>query len=359
MKKLNFLLALMVAFGFVFSSCSDDENGPALTEEEQLANEQNAAEEDKIPVSTLSEGIIIEGATINDGTPPTPNSDLNFNLSTDKQEAFQGSGFTILFTSTDAIEGAYIVFKDVDGTASDSYFDVPYTSFNGGRISKKTKKSNVLSLSNSRVTEDGIEIDIDFGAEIPAGQFCYDICLYDAANNVSQAQTVCVTVEAWGGNASIVGEWIFDRYEPADIEENNIDTLYCTNDNTLVYDYSTSEIRSEWTFALNQDGSYFELYDDVYKELDYQKSITDCELIYSEEQSEQDKYSGFWAFNEEDQSLTVVDFKYEDLLDPLQNEEYEDGSVYLEGVKAEVINDQLVLTDSDDGELYKLYFNRK
>ena len=359
MRKTNSLLLIaIVAITFLVSSCSKDEGTNSSGQgNEQLANEQNATEETKIPTSTLETGIEIEGATKETGTPPSPNSDLNFELNTDLTEAFQGSGLRIEFSSTESISGAYIQFKDLDGNVASNYFDVSSSFFyrDNGRLERKAEPTK-KSLSNARVAQDfNDQIEVDFGSNVPAGQFCYDICLYDASNNVSQIQTVCVTVEAWGGNASIVGEWIIDITELNDYYKG---TISCTNGQTIEVDY-WQNTKDESTFALNDDGTYFEIYDVEGRELDYFATQSACSATYGDVEQDNGKYSGNWAYNEEDQTLTVIDFKYEDLLDASNNEEYEDGSLSFEGVKAEVISDQLVLSKTDDGDTSKLYFNRK
>ena len=360
MKKINSLLLIaIVAITYLVSSCSNDEdNNPSNQGNEQLANEQNTTEETKIPTSTLETGIEIEGATKETGTLPSSNSNLNFDLNTDLTEAFQGSGLRIEFSSTESIAGAYIQFKDVDGNAASNYFDVSSSSFNrdNGRLARKAKPLK-RSLSNARVAQNfNDQIEVDFGSNVPAGQFCYDICLYDASNNVSQIQTVCVAVEAWGGNASIVGEWIFERAEPAD---DDTETINCTNGQTIEVDFEQN-IEEEITFTLNENGTYFHIFDvEGGIELDYSATVSNCTATYKDVEQVKDKYSGNWAYNEENQTLTIIDFKYEDLLDASNNEEYEDGLLFFEGVKAEVISGQLVLSETDDGETYKFYFNRK
>ncbi|MEM6830969.1 MAG: hypothetical protein AAF551_10685 [Bacteroidota bacterium] len=341
------------------TSCgNDDDTSLSNQGNAQLANEQNATEETKIPTSTLETGIKIAGATENTGTPPAPNSDLDFELNADLTEAFQGSGLNIEFSSDEAIAGAYILFKDVDGNATSSYLDVPSSVFNNGRSSKQSiSKRSAFSTARTLEDFDNI-IEVGFGSDVPAGQFCYDICVYDASNNISQISTVCVTVEAWGGNASIVGEWVFDRGEPAD-EFDSKTTINCENGQTIEVEFE-QVIKNEWTFALNEDGTYFEIYDEEGKPLDIPATEESCTASYQEEpERDNSKYSGNWAYNEENQTLTVVDFKFEDFLDATRNETDEVGELYFVGVKAEVISGQLVLTDTNDRETSTYYFNRK
>ncbi len=359
MRKISLLTMLVaIAISVTFYSCKKDDDSTSEQEgNEQLADEQNATEETKIPTTTLDSQIDVAYATKETGAPPSPNSNIDFQLNTDLQEAFQGTGFKIQFSSSASIAGAYIQFKDADGTPANSYFDV--TDFNDANKTAKNKSSKIFKNQNTKTkkaAEDfDNEIQVDFGDNIPAGQFCYDICLYDTSNNISQILTVCVTVEAWGGNASIVGEWILDSQEP---EDNNEITINCQDDSSfdaLDYQYT----KNEWTFVLNEDGSYYEIYDNEGSEIDEEASSSACSAIYSDETYENlDKYSGNWAYNEDNETLTLVDFKYEDLLDEENTEEYE-GQIYFEGVEVEIISGQLVLTAEYEGETYKVVFNRK
>lgn len=373
MKKTNSFLFIAMLSVISFTSCKDDDSSSLdgssfLSENEIIANSQNETEDTKIPVASLSSGISIEDASKVTGTAPTPNNQVDFNLNSDITEAFQETGLKIQFSSDDSISGAYIQFKDTDGNATDTYFNVPLSSFNSTYLKSekiaKTRKFNLSketknTVKSSKAAEDFTnEVQIDFNETIPAGEFCYDICLYDSNNNISQIQTVCVTVEAWGGNAAIVGEWIFDKRE-GDIFEDTA-TIECSNGELLITNY-TQEIKNIYTLVLNSDGTYYETYDEETNSLDQFASRNTCSAIYSDEISfEKEKYSGNWAFNEDNQTLTAVDFKYEDLINLDNHQEYEDGRLYFEGISAEIISDQLVLSQIDgDYNNFKLYFNRK
>ncbi|MEM1136683.1 MAG: hypothetical protein AAGI07_12675 [Bacteroidota bacterium] len=363
MKKFYLSIIALLTIGLYLSSCSDEDNDEVnpLSEGEVLANTQNQTEERAIPVAQLASGIAIENGTKKNGTAPVPTGSLDFQINTENQEAFLNSGFTINFSSTDNVAGAYIQFKDAEGNNIDGYFDVPLTSiFANARITKNKKSK----IQRKRTTEDeGIEIDVDFSTAIEAGTFCYDICVYDDNGNISQIEEVCVEVEAWGGNATIVGEWIFDRYDPIDEDEETFtQTIYCENGDSIENVAYYIQEESEWTFVLNADGSYYERYDEVEKSIDFDESVENCTAIY-ETIEEDEKYSGYWAFNEAAGTLTVIDFKYENLSFPEENEEYDEGDLYFEGVKAEVIAGELVLTETftEDGETIteKVIFKKK
>jgi len=253
----------------------------------------------------------------------------------------------------------------VDGNKSESYFDIPASAFNNesdlGRKKLNTSKSKLKSakiISQNFVEEDLMNtINIDFGT-VPAGKFCYDICLYDSDNNIYVLQEVCVTVEAWGGNDAIVGSWIFDREEGGREDEGKVNAM-CQNGSSITVD-AEMNIKDDWEFNLNANGIYFEVYDEEYKNLDFMKTEEQCEAVYLEESEFfKGQYSGNWAYNEDNNTLTVIDFSFEDFLNPDENENFEEGELYFEGVKAEIVNGQLVLTDIDEIDGRKVFFNRK
>ncbi|MDB2385147.1 hypothetical protein N9V96_01610 [Polaribacter sp.] len=251
-----FIIPLTISLLF-FSHCSKDE-GSTIGEDEALALEQNASEDLKITLATLSSGVTINGSTKETGIAPAPNSDLDFQLNTSATEAFQSSGFSVEFSSSDNIAGAYILLKDIDGNTADSYFDV--TQLYAKNVNKKGTTKSVLGKTKTNVQAKNDyenEIAIDFGDNVPAGQFCYDICLYDYSNNISQIQTVCVTVEFWGGNAAIVGEWVFDKTVPDFTEET--EEIQCDNNQTFEAVYYLEE-NEKISITFFEDGSYLDKY---------------------------------------------------------------------------------------------------
>ncbi len=355
------LILLVATTGLLLGSCSSDDSSTDGANT-GLAAVQNAAEEIPVPLTTIESGIDIDGALKIKEAAPTPNSSLEFKLESIQQEAFQKSGLDINFSADGDIAGAYIQFKDVDGNASDSYFDIPASAFGseGGRgrkqldLKKQLRLGKEISQDIDGLDDSGSTINLDFDG-VPAGKFCYDICLYDEAGQIYIVQEVCVTVEAWGGNNSIVGEWILDREEIVGEEEEEKASITCEDGTSFEADYEITETVNKVEFVLNEDGSYYEVYDFKYRGINFMESKSKCEAIYGEAVSQNEKYSGNWAFNEEENTLTVVDFKVEDFNDALENEEYKYGELYLEGVNVEVVNDELVITD-DEG---KLFFKRK
>lgn len=346
MKIIKLLFLLTLLFSITFSCGNDD--GAGTQPDEDLEQQQNETENRNIPIAEIDNGIIIEGATKITGVPPAPNGSLNFQIDGSKQEAFQLAGFDIDFTTTDNIEGAYIVFKEQGGAASNSYFDVPVSALIAGK-SVKTKTEGVKKsrkvTSLKALVENNYVLDVDFDQSIGPGDFCYEICLYDLNGNISAIETVCLTVEAWGGNSEIVGEWIFDRYEPAE-DDNAMTDFPCLNGQTLNIPYSIIE-KEEWIFVLSANGDYYETYNDIFKELDAETTYNTCTATYDSESTIiNEKYSGKWAYNEDNETLTVIDFKYEDFVDSTFNETYDFGQGYFDRVKVDVISNELVITET-------------
>lgn len=340
---------------FTFSCSSSDDN--SSDSKDELAQEQNETENRVIPTSELESGIRIDGSTSELGTPPSPNGKLDFQINTEKQEAFQEAGLDIKFSTLDDIEGVYILFQDSDGNKLENYLDVPLSALEGKVASKKHAK---LSKQNKTFNENEYTIDVDFDNILP-GTFCYEICLYDESGNISVIEEICVEVEAWGGNSEIVGEWLFDRYDE-DFDDEDETEVNCENGDTIIVSYVGEEDET-WILALNADGSYYETYEGSEEYLNYEATQSSCSAVYNES-NYNDKYSGKWAYNEDKQTLTIIDFKYENLLDASQNETYENGSVYFDGTntKARVISGELVITDSysdgDDSYSATAFFKR-
>ncbi|GAA3652619.1 hypothetical protein [Flavivirga jejuensis] len=359
MKILKIALLLTIISCLTYSCSKDDDST-----NENLANQQNELEEANIPLEDLNSGISIEGATKNTGTPPQPTGDVNIEISSDKVEAFQKAGFNLKFSTTETdIAGAYLLFKDSDNNTASDYFDIPVselTTYNksGDTKGNKSSKRNLLFKSNNKLEDGEYEIDVNFGDSFPPGKFCADLCIYDQENNISQIVTVCVEVEAWGGNASIVGEWL--------LEENSFDnklTLDCENEETIEVDHSQI-IKEEFIFNVDSNGDFYITSYEEYKFLDYEASSNNCSATYSDDiEKYSDKETGKWAYNETNNTLTLVSFKYEDFIEPQYSGDYPNGYLLYEGDKVEVIGGKLVITetytDGDETYTYIYTFVRK
>ncbi len=321
MKK-NILLSF-ASLALIMSSCSkDDTTVPSNPVEENTKDIAiNAQEETVLNADMVSSNIIISGAKKVKGTPPTPNGAISLTLEYDQQTAFQKNGFDINFKAPDNYAGAYIQLKSQDGTLSKEYIDVSRFAF---KKAKKTdaEKTNGFLKKSIQVDEIETEIDVDFGESIPAGKFCYIICIYDNENNISLPQEVCVEVEAWGGNSALVDTWNntksenFLNGEPSDTEtvgvtQFNDTNYYCDKTKqTETLENSETYTTKSLILVLNQDGSY--RYDELYdqKRLDYEKTIVDCNPTFNDEKDLKDYGKGKWAYNEDTKELTLIEFEY-------------------------------------------------
>lgn len=377
MRILNLTNFFAIGALCLAASCGGSDDSPNdgntnLVGNENLAVEQNLSEDSAIELSLLEEGVKVQGAQAITGTPPTPNSNIDFSLNESASKAFQKNGINISFNSTANVAGAYIQFKDVNDNATGNYFDVPESSFTFGdsgrkvikRSKKKTSRKQLKNLTENNIV-------VDFEDIIPAGEFCFDICIYDAENNISQIIERCVTVEAWGGNASIVGEWVLESESEDNVieavqdsigdnelsvpnfqPENNTFSFFCDNGNEIeITQPNDTEVH---TLVLNSDGSYYETYIGNNINLDDIKTGETCEPTFVND-AFSDRYFGNWAYDEDNEELTIVDFGYRDLTDASENEDYPDGELYIEAAKVTVEGNKLTITEGG----YTLVFARK
>jgi hypothetical protein len=343
--KIVKITSILAVITFLTFSCSKDESSDN-NENTELANQQNQLENASIPLANLNSGISIEGATKKTTTPPQPNSDINLAVSSSTIEGLQKSGFNLSFTSTETdISGAYLQFKDAEGNFSTSYFDIPLANL------IKSKKANSKSRITSKKTilnENVYQIDVDFTDLFPPGKFCGVLCIYDSENNISQPVTVCIEVEAWGGNAEIIGEWVLETSSG----DNQTTTIYCANDKNIEAPYDQI-VNENISLKFTETGNFVILDRGEYKSLDHVASANSCSAIFEIDSYKYDsKETGQWAYNEVSKKLTLVTFSFIDILEPQYNEDYPNGELLFDGVSVSVINNKLVIIDTyiDNGE---------
>jgi len=322
---------IVLCFFFTLHSCS--------TDIDILDRDEDTAMDDDSPMdmdtSFSNSDIRVLNSTEISSDLPTPNSTIDFEVNTSLTQAFQSTGFTIEFDTQESFNGAFVQFTDVNGNPTDTYFDVTPTE-------QPSEEFNNL-------------IEVEFGPSIPAGEFCYIICLYDEENNIFQAETVCINVLEWGGNDEIIGEWKVDRIEPND----DIATIDCSNGVevfTAPYDIYT---KRDQILIFGANGEYGQLEDSEFMELDFSSSRDACSPIYREEVIQHnDRYDGYWAFNDDTGSLTGIAFEFTDFLDPSNDSTDEVGLVMFETTKTELIDGQLVLTVEDIDGTITAYLDR-
>ncbi len=348
MKK-HSLLSLGLSLCILVASCSKDETNDSV---DGIDQESKEIRETPIAIAQVTSGVTVQSGSVKDGMPPAPTGQLDISMDTDDQLGYLDAGFNIRVSSTGAPTGAYIVFKDKDGNAQDSYFDVDLS---GTGDKKSTQRRKKFGANTSIFNKDGAEeqeIRVVFENTIPTGTFCYDLCLYDAAGNISQIVTRCVVIDKWGGNDSVVGEWKFEAtYENGELidESSNEDEFPCVNGGSVLAEYANI-VTDNWILAFEADGDYYEEYEYQAYNIDYEATTNECTAIYETEiYGYHDRYLGKWAYNTVD-GLSVVDFAYTDLLDPTENETYETGDLYFEGVAVAFEGDKMILTESYNEE---------
>lgn len=370
MKLLEYFL-IAALLGMIFSCSNDDSGNNDITTEEAEQLESTQLEADEV-----SAHVIIPGADKIQGNPPTPNGAISLDVSNSTSTAFLGEGFDISFSSNGSPIGAYIQFLSNDGTAANEYFDVNIAA----NISGKAGKSAFLNHAHTKIAghtskNDDTEINVDFGLEIPPGQFCYEICIYDEQGNISEPQEVCVTVESWGGMDDMAGLWEMVREERT---ENGQRIVFETGQEAC-YDYDFECVdgqaidaqecytRISGEVRINSDGSYRAEFDGADRWLNQGVSYESCQPAYINETFE-DISEGQWAFVSGSNRLTIVEYYFRGKIDGELDEEYNleagDARLVLDGT-IELDGDSFVITEIEDEdqdgveEINRYYFERK
>jgi|GEM_PF-1424562 len=369
MKKSKLFYTLTLCL--ILASCSKDD-GPRETTTSRSDSEINATEETALEADVVSQNIRIAAVeeAIN-GTPPTPNGAITLTLDSTNQTAFQKTGFEINFDAPANYGGTYLQIQAEDGTVAQDYFDIPFGAGYGGQ--KKINQNKTLGKKTLTEDDGDTTITIGFGAGIPPGKFCYIICVYDTDGNISLPQEVCVEVEAWGGNSAAVGTWNFVKN--VDIE-NEVTTTYLAGEKECEDDYfycestqETIEVEEAYCdttdgiiLVLRQDGTFRWDTTGSYSELDYERSTASCTPVFTENQDDTEYGSGNWAYNEEENELTLIAFEYGD---NGEVETYPEGEIGFVS-KTTITSTSLILEIDDsyiaDGitntYLYKFYFSK-
>ncbi len=340
------LFPVLFFTAFIIFSCANEEISKAYQNTE-LANQQNKLEDAPVPLANLNSGILIDGAIIKNTTPPKPNSTINLAVEPGTIEGLLKSGFDLHFTSTESnIAGVYLQFKDVDGNTTSSYFDIPLEHFKDNKKANPKKNltsKNTFSTQKNNSPEKEYVIDVNFADSFPPGKFCGLICIYDDKGNISEPVTVCVEVEAWGGNAEITGEW--------DIEDSTFgeqSTLLCANNKEIEVNYE-QKVSEKVNLTFLENGNFEIINKGEWKTLDDTASANSCSPIYKIDSYLVDaKTTGKWAYNEVAKKLTLVAFSYVDVLNSQENEDYPYGDLIFEGASIEIINGKLIITDTNN-----------
>ncbi len=363
----------LIAGAIIMASCSKDdkETDGGISDDavEQLENTPLQADE-------VSDNMIILGATKNDGAPPTPNDGISLDLSGAENTAFLSEGFNIPLSSNGSLVGAYLQIKTNDGELADSYFDIDITANQAGKSSVSSILKSWKEKRGLTKKEDEVVLDVDFEAAIEPGTFCYVLCVYDGEGNISNPQEVCVTVESWGGNSAAAGKWNYVKEEitrQGETEVYRVDepdcyefSDFCANQEEYqasecyTLDYGILEINADGTFSLDFKGED--------ENLNYEASYEQCEAVYDAKTIYRVQTSGYWAYVDAENRLTLVgyDFSIEEQgsseSETLGNGEGElvyDGTAIFDGNMLSIVEEE---DDDDDGisdSRYEYFFEKE
>ncbi|UOB15989.1 hypothetical protein [Abyssalbus ytuae] len=360
--KIKFIYAYALLFSglFLFSCSSDDSSNNPDQESEEIENTP-------IESSEVVSKILIEGATKEAGTPPTPNEAISFEV-VSGTSALQTEGFDIAINSDTELTGAYLQIKNVDGEVANEYFDIDFSALSGKSVPQHIKKRSVKKTVQAIEVEADVEIDVDFETSLEPGTFCYVICVYDANGNISAPQEVCITVESWGGKNDLVAVWNLEKEEETYMEEtysyivgeeicDDYNSNFSCEDDTIV-EYQYCGLVDSGTLNLKVDGTYVYETSGYENELDYEASVNECKAIYVKVE---DYYwtKGYWAYNAEKEEIYIVRYEY---IDRYGDEEYsgtyEEGDAYVGSAKVILSGNSLIILEEDIDSSYKSYFNK-
>jgi hypothetical protein len=319
MKFLKLCLLLLVASTLTY--CSDDE--PDEDEMSQQDGDNGDGDSDSsnqettiLDANVVSDGIVVEGATKVTSGLPSANGAIAFELQ-DTGSALINEGFRIPYTVANTLDiaGAYLQISSTDGTAANAYFDIPSSAFD-----RSSTAPSLLNTTKQRAQRMDFEqsIDIGFDLSVPAGQFCYTICLYDAVGNVTLPQEVCLTIENFGGNTDFVGVWNMTNITEID-DDGTVsggigddicftDTITCNNGNTIEAPYCDNY--SLFRFTINADGTYLLEEEATFTDYDFDATITSCSLVNEPLANYTYVSSGNWAYNQTAGRLITVEYEY-------------------------------------------------
>ncbi len=333
----------------------------ACGNDDDLGNQKDDIDIDDPDV--VSNSIIIENAIKNTGNPPAPTTGpdtpvLNENSSEEDYGAVAGRSFYLNPDVTSGeVAGVYLQIK-----GASEYYDIPTnTGSTTGRFGKHKSNSRFSKIAR---TNESNPIEIEIPDNLEPGEFCAVYCVYDEEGQVSNTVEVCIEIIEFGGEGSdfFAGQtWeLFSTSETYDgmtevelVGEDDIDTydtqIFCGND--VFENMTVTEIfRTNYLYLTLATNGAYELTSEEYsKYLDYENS--NCQNLAYTEETDTYEETGVWTYDDVSKTMTVVT-EYVD--------EY-DGETYTDIFKLQValIDEQLVMTQSDDEGTYKITFNKK
>lgn len=347
----------MASLFLVAVSCSDDDSnsGPVTVS-------PDPSEEISLNADDVSGGIMINNGTQVPGDAPTPTGTLPFSLSETTQSGFQKNGFDINFAAPANYAGAYIQVQSPDGTMADEYWNIT----GPNKTNNKQKGLFSKSIAKAKSNDQDIEIDVDFDDSVPAGTFCYVICIYDTDGNISEPVEVCVEVEAWGGNPNLVDTWNYTKRTRDGITEDTIGTedcddtnVFCANETEIVVENAYCDTLLSLPITFNADGTYSYVETSNYRQLDYEATREACTPTYEPEMEESYSSRGNWAYDEEEGTLTLVEFEYTETVNGMSYDGVEENGYLLIDGQATITNELIIEGeyDGDEGFAYLVKFH--
>jgi len=307
MKTLKIISLLFLALSL--SYCSNEEEDDSEEQEQDVTEQENIIHNP----NTVIDALIINGANKIEGNAPLPTGNLSFSIE-NTSTALINEGFNISFNSSDNLAGAYLIISDIDGNEASSYFDIPESAFNGFT-------SPTISISTSLIKENNrgqssSDIIINFLESLTAGKFCYTLCVYDNNGNISQPQTVCITIQALGGNNDLIDKWFLSRFQEnydgmsIDVGLNEefcySEMLYCYNGNTL--NFEECETITEFYIDFSEDGIYRLFLKIIEDDYDWEASQNSCTIVGELQYNYEYLSEGFWAFNTDNNRLFMASY---------------------------------------------------
>ena len=209
MKKSK-ILALFVLITFGLTSCSKDKDDDTTEVDGYAAN---VAQEDAI-MSVEEVNISIPGLTATKSPLPVANGNISMEVPSKESFAFPTVGFAVKLSTQTEFTGIYLKLS-----GATEYYDIPKESLTSARAQGSDTKTEPNLNIVTADPQGNYEVNVQFGADIKPGTFCYEICIYDGNGNISTPQEVCVTVKFFGGNDALVGTWILDNMTSGDSEK--------------------------------------------------------------------------------------------------------------------------------------------
>ncbi|GAA3643581.1 hypothetical protein GCM10022397_30610 [Flavivirga jejuensis] len=309
---------------------------------------------DLLDPNMVSENVIIVGSDYIKDKLPTPNGNISLELLKQNQFALPVEGFDISLETEEPIIGAYIQFEHNDGSLASGYFDVNIRENLLGKTSRSNTKNEVTL--NKKYT-----LDIDFNENISSAIFCYTISVYDAEQNISAPQRVCVEVGVLGGNAELAKTWSFASRQNFYISDMGGTETFKIGDTLIKYyssfDCDTGEritlsgvsIQDKNTLTLNIDGTYGYKNDRIDDKFDRSASSETCEQV-SGKVVKTHENRGVWSYQATTKRLVLIEhrrtLKEDGTVTSDSERESGDGDLFWD-VLVELNTNELKLFDGD------------